>query len=152
MPDVDAFGKTTVSQCGGERNERSEAIYRTVSRRLRLRKMPIAWKTEALWGCPSIFKKALDILQENAANVIVKTYIHAHEGIWTRANVHMWMLTNVNANKLKSMQIKNWFYIHWCAMLSYTVFSWRLSLMMNVIARKYIIIITEIFNLLFYIN
>lgn len=33
MPDVDAFGKTTVSQCGGKRNERSEAIYRTVSRR-----------------------------------------------------------------------------------------------------------------------
>lgn len=60
-------------------------------------------------------KKALDIPQENAANVIVKAYIHAHEGIWTRANVHQ--RTNVNANKLKSMQIKYQFYIHWCAIV-----------------------------------
>ena len=26
--------------------------------------MPIAWKTGALWGCPSISKKALDIPRE----------------------------------------------------------------------------------------
>lgn len=107
MPDVDAFGKTTVSQCGGERNERSEAIYRTVSRRLRLWKMPIAWKTGALWGCPSISKKAPDITQEkheeHATNVIVKTRIRQ----WTNLNKHKHTLTNKCEfmDKLKSVWI-----------------------------------------------
>lgn len=58
MPDVDAFGKTTVSQCGGERNERSEAIYRTVSRRLPPAENADCMKDRRFVGLPFHFQES----------------------------------------------------------------------------------------------
>lgn len=92
MPDVDAFGKTTVSQCGGERNERSEAIYRTVSRRLRTVENADCMKDRRFVRLPFHFQESprhsLEKHVEHAANVTVKVCIHDHERIRTNVNIH----------------------------------------------------------------
>lgn len=90
MPDVDAFGKTTVNQCGGERNERSEAIYRTVSRWLRTVENADCMKDRRFVRLPFHFQESPrhSLEKHDERGVTVKVCIYAHEQIRTSANIH----------------------------------------------------------------